>query len=553
MQRSSQPTATGATILTPPIQVLDAIEFEERFKRNEIDLVSFNFNETPENIAAAVKKVPLKEKLSIIATNTISSLGLALGSTIGILLKFTLPTAIGGAGLVIETAVMGWLSGGAGLLAFGLAFFVHKFYTKESIKNTGILISQIKGLDKKIDRRAAQILARFQQSFAMLLQMKLTLEQLKRNRERSNPHSVASSTENELQARIDNYIDFLVKDPNHPNFNKIKDDEIHEEEEKREPQIRKALERQYHIRNRLREACNTIFLFQDDTMGSKDFARLAKDYVSTHQKGIRNYCFPPLRFIATKTKLPSILSKPTVGLSFLGTFSGTIGLSYTSISLMTAFTVLPIAFPPLYLILGLAFVIAGFTAYNVYQTKKIEAQRNIDKKNRQKHLSYYYDANKLLKDRYTEELTQYNSYQTELIYPQQSPTPQPSPEFKKHADLTQTRQSICQNRPVDYASSSTNDLRVSPSEDIRFNDLWQLKPRDVKSSEPDAIPLEEVKRDGQNIPSITTPGLSVFSHRNSDFSTSNPNLPCMITTTDEDLRFNDKTQLGATTKKAVGG
>lgn len=535
----------------PPVQVLDAIAFEGRFERNEIDLVSFNYNETPENVAAAIKKVSLREKLSLMAANTISSLGLGLGSTIGILLKFSAPLAIGGAGLAIATEVMIGLSTGAGLLAIGLAFFVHKFYTKEAIKNAGILLSQIEGLDKKIDRRAGQILGRFQQSFAMLLQMTLALEQLKRHREQSNPQSLPTPTEKEIRARIDNYIDFLVKDPSHPNFNKIKDDEIAEENEKREAQIRKALERQYHIRNKLNQACTQIL--NDPTISPKDYARLAKDYAATNTQSIRDACFPPLRFIAAKTKLPNILTKPAVGLSFLGTFSGTIGLSYTSIGLITAFTVLPIAFPPLYIILGLAFVIATFTAYNVYHAKKIEAQRNIDKRNRQKHLSYFYDSNKLLKDRYTEELTQYNSYQPEIVHTQPSPKPQPSPEFKRQPSAAENELSLLQKRATDFNPSSNQDLTISTAgEDLRFNDPSQLTnlnhnkvdvtqtPQQLPEPSP---PPEEVKRVEQTIPSVTTPGLSMFSNRLDFVPSSTQDLPRAANLENEDLRFNDPSQL----------
>ena len=58
MLSSSSTEDSKLQVPPPPIQVLDAITFEERFENNEVELISFNFTETRNN-----KKSPQKISL----------------------------------------------------------------------------------------------------------------------------------------------------------------------------------------------------------------------------------------------------------------------------------------------------------------------------------------------------------------------------------------------------------------------------------------------------------------------------------------------------------
>jgi cell division protein FtsL len=454
---------------TPSVQLLDPISFEKEFQEGKAELVNFNFIETPETLARVARLVPSSEKRHIMATYTISSLGLGLSCTIGILLKFTTPLAFGGAAFTIATGTMIGLTAGGGLLAIGLAFFVHKFYTKEAIKNMGILLSQLEQLDIKIKERASRIIQYNNESFSMLLQMKLASEQLKFKREQLNPLSSPSPTEKQIEARIDNYINFLVKHPAHPNFNQINDCQL------RENEINGAHDRQQNIRAKLTEACTEI-LSNKTTV--ENFAKASENYTSHHTDDIRS-CFPSLAYVAPKTKLPTIINKPAVGFAFLGSFSGTVGLSYLSLAVITAFATLPMAFPALYLIIPLAFAVATSVAYTVYKTKNLEAERNTDKKNKQKQLSYYYRNTRLQERRLHQETRAYCNYEAEVISSQLSPkTNQPTvvKRIPSFPNLTESGLSMFSNNVLDFNASSNHDLKSIPmeDEDLSFRDPSQF-------------------------------------------------------------------------------
>lgn len=441
---------------TPPIQALDMIDFEKKLKKSK--LVSL---EKPDNMPDAIKKVKKREKINIMATNTLSSLGLGLGCTIGILLKFVAPLAFGGAAFVIAAPVMISLTCGAGLLALGLAFLVHKFGTKKAIEDIATTIYQNKLCKAKMREEGEVLTKKIEESFTMLLTMKLALERLKRAREKVYPNSIPATTERKLEACINEYINFLVHDPNHPNVKLIED--IHD----REKEIQLITDRQKNIRRKLNEAC-TLILNHTTTI---------KDYVETkdNAKEIID-CYPSLHLVAHKATVPPIISKPVVGFAFLGAFSGAFGLSYFSIALVTTFTVIPMAFPPLYAIIGLSILVATWNSYTVYQTKKREAYRNTKLENRQIHLSYYEKNDKLLQDRYCRELEHYSNYQPDIIRELEvysSATPDVT---RKQITpiVSQTRQAFYNE--IKFNPSSQYDLpSLVKEEELRFNDPSQLE------------------------------------------------------------------------------
>lgn len=535
----------------PPIQILDAEAFEERYEAGEIELVdSFSSHAkpattptpttTPPTVKPAKKAISLKEKIYILTSSVIPAIGFGLGNTIAVLLKFVAPVAVvGGAGLTISTGLMIGLTGGFGLFALGLVAMMYHSSTKQAIEKIEQFNSQLQRLQEGIEKRAAQILNDFNNAFAMLLEMKLALEQLKRRREALDPDSFPSATEITIQRRINSYINFLVQHQDHPNFQKI-------DEKFRDEAIAGARQRQINIRIRLSEACDEIL--NDPTVHPKDFGQQAKAYALKlrEDKTFRDDCFPSLHLIAPKAKRPPFIniSLKEFLTSFFGAFGGIFGLPFLTIGLIGTFSVIPMAFPPLYPILALGIAYGLYNVYRVNDTKKLDAERNAEKLNKQKHLAYYYDSHKLLKDRLTTELEQYIEYQPDVIASQFSPKPQPSPEFKRQPGTT-----LLPNGAVDYLPSSNQKLTTSlAGEDLRFNALSQLiGPTSNPVQQPLAEPAPSSEETKNETPSITTPGLSIFSSsssRNLSFSSSNQNLIGMEKLRKkEDLRFNAASQL----------
>ncbi len=521
----------------PPIQILDAIAFEELYKAKKIELFDHSSSEPvttakaesepvttakPETAVKPVKKViSLKEKIYILTSSIIPAIGFGLGNTIAVLLKFVAPIAVvGGAGLAISTGLMIGLTGGFGFLALGLVFMMYHNSIKDAIKKIDLFNNQLERLQDEINLKAVKILKDFNNAFAMLLKMKLALEQLKRTRKTSG-----SDKETIIERRIDSYINFLVQHPDHPNFQKIQDAKLRKEE------IEGADKRQKKIRDKLDEISKEIL--NDNTVSVNDYIQRAEDYAEKlkEDKIFRDNCFPSFHFVAPKAKLPPFININLKEFltAFFGAFGGIFGLPFLTITLIGTFTVIPMAFPPLYPILALGIVYGMYNVYRINDTKKLEAERNVEKLNMQKHLAYYhYSHNKLLRDRLTTELNQYTRYQRDVIATEFSPKLQSSPEFKKPPI---TEPASLQSKAVDYIPSSDEKLTISTAgEDLSFNE-----------------PLPKPA------PSITTPGFSVFSSssRNLSFSSSNQNLPSMEKLEAEDLRFDAPPQLSDPTKQAA--
>lgn len=556
---------------TPPpsVQILDAVAFEELYEAGKIELFdpspSSKITERPVPTATKLvkKAISLKEKIYILTSSFIPAIGFGLGNTLAVLIKFVAPVAgVGGAGLYISNAVMIGLTGGFGLIALGLMGMMYYSSYKDATKKLETFNHQLERLQEEIDLKAAKILNDFNKAFAMLLKMKLALEQLKRTREALDPYSFPSHTETVIQKRINSYIDFLAQNQNHPNFQKIQDEFRHDE-------IEGARQRQINLRNKLYEASEKIL--NDTTISVKDYANRAEEYVNelknkkifengkvvltkegkelTEDKVLRDSCFPSLHFVAPKAKRPPFINinLKEFFTAFGSAFGPIFGLPFLTIAIIGVFTTIPMAFPPLWPILALGVVYGMYNVYRVNDIKKLDAERNVEKLNKQKHLAYFhYSHNKLLKDRLHTELEEYTKYQYDVIATQfSSPKPQPSPEFKKHPTAGLT---LSQKPAVDYTPSSDQDLKISTAgEDLRFNDPSQLTGLTTNNPTPSLRPTsssEEVKRP---IPrSITTPGFSVFSsssNRNPDFSSSSQDLPGLEKLKDEDLRFNDPSQL----------
>ncbi len=434
-----------------PVQALDPVDFELRFKKKLDD-------------SKAIEPVPLRERSYIITTYTISSLGLGLGCTIGPLLKFVAPLAIGGAGLKIATLVMAGLVGGAGLLAVALAFVVHKRYTKEAIEKAGKQLKQISDNNDELAKRSLMIDECLYQAFSMLLYMKYASEKLKRARLLLDPASSPSPTEDMIEKRINNYINFLVIDPNHPHLQQIKDDE------RRRKSIGNATDRQETIRDRLMEACDQLLKGKTTV----------KNYQDTHIVEIRD-CFPSLRLTASRAKTPTVMNKPAIGFSFLGTFSGVMGLSYTAITLISLFTTMTITFPPLYPILALSFTVATITAYTAYKAKKEEAIRMAQISNQEKQLAYYTEVQQSLKDQYTKELQHYAKYQPEVLRNNKTLSRSKSMSELKRVPSVRNGLSLF-NETANFDPTSNHDIpsleRIAdtlPEEDLTFEDPSEVK------------------------------------------------------------------------------
>ncbi|MDA8561979.1 hypothetical protein N9L02_02560, partial [Gammaproteobacteria bacterium] len=364
-RQSSAPTSNPNTT-NNLLQALDTIGFENEFKKGEIELVSFKIKETKDLVEEAIKKVKFSEKCKIWLNSTLSSLGFGIGWTIGYLNKFTSPMMSGGAGIVLSHPVYIGLMIGCGLLALTIAFFVHKYYTKPTIKNVAMLQHTLIHYQNKIEKKSKRISDDLVNYFGMLANMKLTLEKIKRNRLQKDSASSPSNIEEKIQSRIDEYINFLVNDPNHPNLQLIK------AKNEKDEAIERAKQRQINIRDQLDDACKYI---------SKNNSKIKKYILLKKEKIIKN-CFPSLKLIAPKTKEPVVIKKPTIGFSFLGAFSGTMGLSYLVFGLLKSFAGLSVVtFPPILIFFAIAIPVAAGITYSVYKTKKLEAERNTELKN----------------------------------------------------------------------------------------------------------------------------------------------------------------------------
>lgn len=378
------------------IQALDTIEFECEYQQNKVELVRFNLDNQPGDVKNAIAKVPPNEKRIISATYILSSIGTGLGSTIGMMTRFSAPIAIGGAGLTIGASLMVGLTAGCGIIALCLAYFVRKYYTKEAFKKVGLLREQIDHYDTKLCEKAIKVEHDLNKAFAMLLKMKCELNILRKIREEQNLVQ-SSDKEETLEMKINYYINFLVIDPEHPNLNLIED------YQKKREATERAIVRQDKIRLRLNEACNLI----------ETKKTTIDKYIKYHPCEVRR-CFPSLHLVAPKikTSLRDILFTPSVGLTILGGFTGSVGLSYSMLGIISMFTVISMSFPPLYPILGIGFIGSFIMGCAVYKIKKTENKRKAHLKNQQKYLAYLTRADKLLTERYTHELEDYVQYKT---------------------------------------------------------------------------------------------------------------------------------------------
>lgn len=447
------------------LQALDTIEFESEFKQGKIDLITFKVSDNPQIIQQAIDDVPAHEKRHIKAIYYLSSIGTGLSCTIGIMMKFSAPIVVGGAGIVIAMPILIGLTAGCGIIALALAYYVRKIWVTKEIRNSGLLLKEIEHNDEKIIEQGLKIERELKQSFTMLLRMQLALENLKRTREQVSSISTPSLGEEQLKKRIDDYIDFLVTNPHHPNFSSI------ESPKRRLAAMDRATERQVTIRHRLQEACELIQSGQTTL----------KNYIKKNPAEIRA-CFPSLHLIAPKIKLSisDIVLKPEFGLSFLGGFTGTFGLSYSMLGIISAFFVLPMLFPPLYVILPIAFIGACYIAHSMYKIKKVEEERKTFSKNQQKYIAYLHRADNLLSNRYTKELEHYTDDQSDTVTRTTTRSPSRTPplsnpvmDSKSEIDISKSGLSFLET--IGQTRSSTPDQpSLIQTEDLRFNDPSQL-------------------------------------------------------------------------------
>lgn len=305
--------------------------------------------QSEKDLENTLNKVPSKERRYITIMNITAPLGLGVSATLTILLRFMAPLAAGGAALAVSIPVFMGLAIGGTLLALCIGFAVHKFFTKEAIKDIASQIKQIEEYNQAIIAKKTLVDEKKCESFEKLAMMK---------RHGLNP--------TELQKQIH----YFVGNPDHISLLQIP----HQQEQKEA--IKRTIQRQTAIKTLLDEALASQIPIET-------FIQTNKDSILA--------CFPSTGHM---TKDPSNLpiAKPTLIASTFG-FTGTFSLSFTSMAIITGLTTVTVTFPPVFIVLALSAVVSAIVGYAVYQNRLNNAKRSSEINYQRKTLDYLKETN----------------------------------------------------------------------------------------------------------------------------------------------------------------